>query len=160
MPPLRSTLSSVFAILMMVQFAASQAVAETAQAQEASSSPERATIQLPVAKVGQKYARYIRAEGGLPPYTFSVVTGNLGALGLSLAADGLLSGVPTVPGFIPFSVEVRDAIGWKAAQRYQIRVVPHGKQRQLPPSLQAPHRSPGAAMKPTPRAVLTLQLPA
>jgi hypothetical protein len=50
---------------------------------------------LPNAQVGVPYLFTLTARGGVPPYTFAVVTGVLPA-GLTLnAATGLISGTPT-----------------------------------------------------------------
>ena len=58
--------------------------------------------------VGTAYAGSVQASGGLPPYAFSAASGSLPA-GLSLAADGTISGTPTTPGSGAFTVQVSDA---------------------------------------------------
>ena len=59
-------------------------------------------------QVGVPYAHQFVAEGGVAPYTWSVVQGaaELAAVGLSLSNDGLLSGVPTAHGPVN-NIEVR-----------------------------------------------------
>ena len=51
--------------------------------------------QLPTAQVGVYYSSQLRAIGGVPPYTWSVVGGSLPE-GISLHPDGTISGVPKV----------------------------------------------------------------
>jgi hypothetical protein len=59
---------------------------------------------LPTAFTGQAYSHQFRVRGGNPPYTF---TANPEALppGLSMSADGLLTGTPAKPGTWQFYVE-------------------------------------------------------
>src|SRR5262249_3610995 len=52
---------------------------------------------LPVGQVGRSYSQTFSATGGTAPYTFSITTGSLPP-GLSLAANGNLSGTPTTAG--------------------------------------------------------------
>jgi len=65
---------------------------------------------LPSAKVGVPYEYALQTEGGLPPFQWSVVAGNL-PKGISLSAAGTLKGVPATPQLEPFefSVEVMDS---------------------------------------------------
>jgi Putative Ig domain len=49
---------------------------------------------LPDGFLGLPYLQVITASGGDPPYTFSIAGGSLPP-GLSLAADGTISGIPT-----------------------------------------------------------------
>ena len=53
-----------------------------------------ATTSLPAATRGVPYTAQLQAAGGFPPYTWAVTDGALPA-GLSLAADGTISGTPT-----------------------------------------------------------------
>lgn len=111
-----------------MQPAAFLVVAPGAQAAEVqpSQAPQASrAIQIPAARVGRKYLRRIPAEGGKPPYTFSLTSGGLEAFGLSLNADGRLTGVPTQQGLVEFSVAVQDAAGGSAVvQSYRLRVLP------------------------------------
>jgi hypothetical protein len=71
---------------------------------------EITTTTLPDGTVGTPYVAHVVAEGGGPPYAFSLVGGSLPA-GLSLAADGTISGTPTGPsGTSNFTVEVTDSL--------------------------------------------------
>ncbi len=66
------------------------------------------TNPLPSGSVGTQYSTQLIAQGGLAPLTWSVVGGSL-PNGLSLAADGTISGVPTTAGTSSVTVQVHDA---------------------------------------------------
>jgi Putative Ig domain len=63
---------------------------------------------LPGATVGQVYSAVLGASGGVEPYTFFIEQGSLPA-GLSLTADGRISGTPTSGGTSTFTVGVGDS---------------------------------------------------
>jgi Putative Ig domain len=64
--------------------------------------------------VGVPYSSGLMAIGGVPPYTFSIVTGMLPP-GLSLnSSTGLISGTPTTAGTYSFTAEVTDSEGHTA----------------------------------------------
>ncbi len=54
------------------------------------------------------YTATLQAVGGLPPFTWSLVSGAL-PTGLSLSSSGLISGDPTVPGDYTFTIQVADS---------------------------------------------------
>ncbi|MHC4712533.1 MAG: putative Ig domain-containing protein, partial [Planctomycetota bacterium] len=67
------------------------------------------TSSLPDGTVGAAYSETVAATGGLPPYDWSVVSGNLPA-GLSLnSLTGEISGTPTTAETANFTVEVADS---------------------------------------------------
>jgi hypothetical protein len=66
------------------------------------------TTSLANATIAVSYSGSVQATGGVPPYAFSVITGSLPA-GLSLAADGTITGTPTAAGTSNFTVQVTDA---------------------------------------------------
>jgi hypothetical protein len=69
-----------------------------------------ATTSLPDGQVGVTYSASLSATGGLAPYTWSLASGALPA-GLTLAADGTISGIPTGPtGPSTFTVRVSDSL--------------------------------------------------
>jgi hypothetical protein len=75
---------------------------------------------LPDGLVGKEYNEMLMATGGREPYTFTA-HGTLPP-GLSLAADGLLSGTPTEGGYFPFRLVIRDAVGCTTAWSCSITI--------------------------------------
>jgi len=62
------------------------------------------------ATVGVPYSGQIVASGGVPPYSFTPVSGALPD-GLSGAADGSISGTPTTAGDFSAVIDVADSAG-------------------------------------------------
>jgi len=68
-----------------------------------------ATVPLPPAFVGASYSAPLLAEGGAPPYNWSLPEGTL-PKGLSLDGNkGIVSGTPLSPGIAQLSLKVTDA---------------------------------------------------
>lgn len=63
---------------------------------------------LPDGFLNQSYNYQIQTNGGFLPLTFALSSGNL-PKGLSLNSNGLISGIPTIPGIFNFSVNVKDS---------------------------------------------------
>jgi len=80
-----------------------------------------ATTALPAATKGVAYTTRVAATGGTAPYRFSLVSGALPA-GLALAADGTISGTPTVAGTSAFTVHTADAVGAVATRSLSLVV--------------------------------------
>jgi hypothetical protein len=61
--------------------------------------------------VGQSYTYTLQASFGTPPYTWSIVNGNLpgGSGNLSLNSSGVISGTPQIAGTSTFTVQVQDS---------------------------------------------------
>ena len=74
---------------------------------------------------GESFFQQLPAAGGIPPYTWSLVSGNLPA-GLTLDANGTISGTPTTEGGFTFSVAVSDSEGASDSVQHSITVVPPG----------------------------------
>ena len=70
---------------------------------------------LPPATFGAAYNVTLQADGGAPPYRWNLSSGTLPA-GLTLAANGLISGTPTAVGSATFNVTVLDS-GTRSASR-------------------------------------------
>jgi hypothetical protein len=67
-----------------------------------------ATTTLTSGVVGLPYSSSIQAVNGTSPYTFAITAGTLPA-GLTLAANGAISGTPTAAGNSTFQVQVTDS---------------------------------------------------
>ncbi|MDZ5635965.1 putative Ig domain-containing protein, partial [Janthinobacterium sp. GMG1] len=65
---------------------------------------------LPAMTAGLAYSQSITAAGGTAPHSYAVTAGSVPA-GLSLAADGTLSGTPTTSGAYSFTVTATDSSG-------------------------------------------------
>lgn len=63
---------------------------------------------IPVITVGVAYSQTITASGGTAPYTYAITGGSL-PTGLSLTANGTLSGTPTAAGPYSFTVTATDS---------------------------------------------------
>ncbi|HEU0304208.1 MAG TPA: Ig domain-containing protein [Gaiellaceae bacterium] len=75
-------------------------------------------------RVGESYAIGLFADGGIPPYRWSLVTGQLPP-GLSLqVSPGRISGTPTTAGTFVFTVRVTDEGGQQATQQFSITISP------------------------------------
>ncbi|MGV8041896.1 MAG: choice-of-anchor tandem repeat GloVer-containing protein [Thermoanaerobaculaceae bacterium] len=102
-------------------------VDHTMQDYQATSCPTIALTpeELPAGFLQDLYEVQLIANGGMAPYVFSVASGSL-PTGLSLTTDtGLISGTPTAPGQVTFSVAVRDAAGCGTFRTYSLAVASH-----------------------------------
>lgn len=77
------------------------------------------TTGLASAAVGEPYGQALIAQDGMAPYAWSVIAGSLPA-GLSLDADGTLSGTPTAAGSATFTVQVTDAYEQTATKQFTL----------------------------------------
>lgn len=78
------------------------------------------TGSLPSGAVGVAYSQTLSVTGGIAPYTWSVVSGNIP--GVSLAPSGLLSGVPAEPGSFSITLSAQDAAGVSATRSYTVAI--------------------------------------
>ena len=67
--------------------------------------------------VGRSFVVQMPAAGGTPPYAWTVSTGNL-VPGLTLAADGRMSGTPSATGSYTHTLKVTDSLGASATGNY------------------------------------------
>ena len=78
--------------------------------------------QLAPGQVGVSYATGVFADGGVPPYRWSLVAGQLPP-GLSLTTSpGRITGTPTVAGTFAFTLRVADSGGQQATRPFSITV--------------------------------------
>jgi len=73
----------------------------------------------PKASKGVSYSHGLASEGGVPPYVWSVVEGQLPP-GLNLTPEGQITGIPTEAGSFNVSVEVADSSSMFARQSYTL----------------------------------------
>jgi len=78
---------------------------------------------LPGGTVGAIYSIPIRAQGGTIPYQWAATSGVVPP-GLTLAADGGLTGTPTTPGAYSFTATVTDSWGAPASVQFSITIAP------------------------------------
>jgi large repetitive protein len=72
--------------------------------------PIISTTSLPNGQVGTAYSQTLAATGGASPFTWSLSSGTLPA-GLTLNANGTVTGTPTTAGTSSFAVRVTDGAG-------------------------------------------------
>ncbi|MGB8887957.1 MAG: Ig domain-containing protein [Candidatus Korobacteraceae bacterium] len=103
------TSAGVFPFTVKVTDALSNSVSANLSITIQSGSLVVITTSLPDGTVSVPYDATLGAGGGVPPYTWSIISGGLPA-GLSLnTSSGLISGTPTTPGVSNFTAQVTDA---------------------------------------------------
>jgi phospholipase C len=83
--------------------------------------PQITTGRLPQGQQGNTYSQVFTATGGTPPYTWSVSAGTPPP-GVTMNANGNLSGTPTAAGTFSFTVTVTDANRLTASGNFGITV--------------------------------------
>lgn len=78
---------------------------------------------LPRATAGAPYSFTFTGNGGSPPYTWSLTSGNLPE-GLSLSSGGVLSGTPSQVRSSVFSIRLQDSAGASLTRRVGLPVEP------------------------------------
>ncbi|HEU5222253.1 MAG TPA: Ig domain-containing protein [Candidatus Lumbricidophila sp.] len=78
---------------------------------------------LPDATATAAYSQQLAGVGGTAPYGWSIESGTIPS-GLTLSADGLISGTPTTAGTYSFKVRLRDANALKDWRLFTITVKP------------------------------------
>jgi hypothetical protein len=82
------------------------------------------TTSLPNGTVGTFYNQQVNANGGVPPYNWSVSSGTMPP-GLGLNSNGgneYVSGTPTTTGTYNFTLQVTDNVGDTATQAYTVSI--------------------------------------
>jgi hypothetical protein len=79
-------------------------------------------VQLGSGITGTAYSETIHANGGFPPYTYTILTGSLPP-GLNLnPTTGIISGTPTSAGTYPFTIQATDSASNSASNSFSITV--------------------------------------
>jgi putative Ig domain-containing protein len=81
------------------------------------------TVVLPETSAESSYSQALQATGGVPPYTWSIASGSLGA-GLNLSASGTISGSAHTPGTSVFVVRVTDSAQQSVTRTLAITIRP------------------------------------
>ena len=80
---------------------------------------------LPSGTVGQQYYATLAAGGGVPPFTWSLASGQLPpgiVLGYPPYYPSELNGIPTVAGKYTFTIRVTDSLGNQATQQFRLTI--------------------------------------
>ena len=110
---------------VVVSNAAGSATSNAVSLTVTSSSPsplQISTSHFPGGTLAGAYSATLAAFGGLPPYSWSLLSGQL-PTGLSLSSSGTISGTPTLAGSFSFMVQVKDAAAHSASGTFSINVV-------------------------------------
>jgi hypothetical protein len=79
------------------------------------------TATLPSGQVQVSYSATLKAAGGTPPYTWSVLSGQL-PTGLILSSSGTISGTPNLAGSFTLSIGVKDSAGLSTSSVFSINI--------------------------------------
>ncbi len=72
---------------------------------------------------GQAYSHFLKATGGLPPYTWSITSGSLPPGIILNASTGELSGTASSPGVFTFGVKVTETFTNSTTKKFSLRVI-------------------------------------
>ncbi len=87
--------------------------------------PEIITPSVNGAQVGTPYSFSMTAKGGKAPYAWSLSAGSLPG-GLTLAADGSITGTAVAPGTVAATFKVTDALAATDEEEFELEVTPKG----------------------------------
>jgi hypothetical protein len=97
----------------------------TVDRQKKTQPPTIADATLPQGHLGSSYNETFTATGGTEPYSWSISAGKAPA-GITLTADGQLSGLPATIGKSSFTVSVKDAAGLAAQHDFSVDIASGG----------------------------------
>jgi Putative Ig domain len=115
------------------------------------------TVLLPSATAASAYSVTLDASGGQPPYAWSLSGGTL-PVGVTMTADGVISGTTSQPGSYSFAVTVLDSSNQKANQSYPLVVAANSSGFDGPAELPLVYVQ--SALADTPAPGPTIQVPA
>jgi thermolysin len=115
--------------------AATDPISFTARAIDVTSSSDEKVLQivinpevsittsvLPEGLETEPYSYQLQSEGGTAPLAWSDLNNDLDGTGLSLSADGILSGTPPEAGIFTFTAQVMDAPGSFDQQEFSVNI--------------------------------------
>jgi hypothetical protein len=102
---------------------------------------------LPAGQAGQTYNQAFGASNGAAPYSLAISAGAL-PNGLTLASNGVLSGVPTAFGNFNFTVKATDLNGCQGVRAYALTIIQPCANITINPAT-LPDGTPGAAYNQT-----------
>ncbi|MEP7340229.1 MAG: putative Ig domain-containing protein, partial [Acidobacteriota bacterium] len=79
---------------------------------------------LPAGTQGVAYSQTLTGSGGVAPYTFSIEQAALPVPGLTLNANGTITGTPTNTGTFPFDVDITDVNGCFGTSHHTLTINP------------------------------------
>lgn len=129
----RSTRVALAAVLVLSAFACASVTTVQVHPSVTPGSPTASTRPSPLLVTSTPFHRgevgvvydpvAMGAGGGTPPYRWAVSVGALPA-GLTVSADGTVSGMPTAGGDFAFSIQVFDADGSTAGEPVSVQIAP------------------------------------
>ncbi|MBY0507460.1 MAG: putative Ig domain-containing protein [Bryobacteraceae bacterium] len=111
-----------YAFVIRVRDAAGDQIQRAFTLQIGASGLAFSNLALPAVFVGQNYRAVLQANGGVIPYTYSLVAGSLPA-GLALSTNGLITGIPTAGGQSSVTIRATDAAGSVAESTFVFAAV-------------------------------------
>ena len=81
-------------------------------------------VPLPDGRVGEVYAATLALAGGSPPRTVALAGASKMPEGISLAADGSITGTPRAAGTTKLDLALSDQVGGKATGSVEVRILP------------------------------------
>jgi len=124
--------AGAFPFALRVQDNAGQAVFKECALQVVPTLTITTPCPLPDATVGTQYTQLLSAQGGRPPYQWTIPLGNFPP-GLSLSVTGVISNVPVTAGLYDFTLRAADSVAAFTERECRIRV--NGPFRVQPASL-------------------------
>ncbi len=101
------------------------------------------TVNLPSARIGERYRSAVESSGGLLPYVWDLAEGSSMPPGLLLGADGSVTGTPLDEGPFTFGVTVGDGASHQVSAVVGISVLPRAVRVIKTPDVASPAKVSG-----------------